>query len=133
MHFLFYRFITFTFFLNSKHDEPSITKAYFSCHGVWRDNLFTAILFYKIFFAEEGFEKDLKLNLWVVYKEALDDHEFFRNVWNTIVGAAKKQAPPPSKDNTQRFEEFASIMTGLWSMVDFNRGAVYVQGRKLFI
>ena len=89
--------------------------------------------FTKSFFAEEGFEKDSKLNLWVVYKEALDDHEIFRNAWDAIVGAAKNQAPPPSKDNTQRFEEFASIMTGLWSMVDFNKGAVHVQGMISFI
>ena len=89
--------------------------------------------FTKSFFAEEGFEKDSKLNLWVVYKEALDDHEIFQNAWDSIVSAAKNQAPPPSKENTQRFDEFATVMTGLWSMVDFKKGAVDVQGRTLLI
>ena len=84
-------------------------------------------------FVKKGFEKDLNLNIWVVYNEALDDHEIFRNAWGAIVGAAKNQAPPPSKDNTQRFDEFASVMTGLWSMVDFNRGDVNVQGMTSFI
>ena len=83
-------------------------------------------------FLEKGFEKDSKLNLWVVYKEALDDHEIFRNAWDSIVGAAKNQAPRPSKDNTQRFDEFTSVMTGLWSMVDFCAGTVGGQGRTFF-
>ena len=79
------------------------------------------------------FEKDDRLDIWVVYKEVLDDHKIFRDCWDTILGDLKQQAPPPTSGTAAHFEDYASLMTGLWGMVQFDGAKFKVQGKNLVV
>ena len=85
-------------------------------------------LSFLFFFTFQAFEKDTKLDVWKVYKEALQDHKSFLNCWDSIVGDLKNQSYPPTTDTKRQFEEFSSTITGLWSMVEWDGTKCNFQG-----
>ena len=78
------------------------------------------IEFHKVFiFVGCAIEKDKDKDVWIMYKEALEDLSIFRSCWNKTIEDLRAAAPRPTSSIRGAFERFASIITGLWAMVEF--------------
>ena len=73
---------------------------------------------------EEGATPYIKKNegrdVWVFYKEAIENSKKFQFCWEMILRDLH-QGKGLCHATSQCFDDFAFIMTGLWSMVVFNR------------
>ena len=66
--------------------------------------------------------------MWKVYKEALEDRSTFLICWDALVGDLKNHAHPPTAVTKTQYEDFASTITGLWAMVEWDGTNVKAQG-----
>ena len=65
-------------------------------------------------------EKNENRGVWVLYKEATETSHNFQDCWQQILHDLKKSKGTDQATPTQ-YEYFSQRMTGLWSMVVFNR------------
>ena len=72
--------------------------------------------FLHVFFVGIPFEKNTDRNVWIMYKEALEEESIFRQCWNMIIEDLRQSTPQPDSILRSTFEEFASMITGLWAM-----------------
>ena len=76
----------------------------------------TPIHIYESFFAGIAFEKDENRNVWIMYKESLEDESIFRQCWQKIIDDLRQLAAESPSIEGSTHEEFASMITGLWAM-----------------
>ena len=65
-------------------------------------------------------ERDEDKEVWIMYKGATETMENFQHCWNQVVDDLQ-QSKRPCQATSEQFDDFAATMTGLWSMVVFNR------------
>ena len=63
-----------------------------------------------------------------MYKEALDDRSMFLKCWDVLVGDLKNHACPSTNYTKTQYEDFASTITGLWAMVEWDGTNMKVEG-----
>ena len=51
-----------------------------------------------------------------MYKESLEGESIFSQCWQNIIEDLRKLAPEPTSIVESTYEEFASMITGLWAM-----------------
>ena len=77
---------------------------------------------------DQPFEKDMKFDVWKVYKEALEDRSAFLDCWDVLVGDLKNRSHPPTSNTKSHYEDFSSKMAGLWAMIKWDGANVQIEG-----